>query len=207
MSTAARRSELRERRGEVREQIVAAAAKALRERPYRELSVEELMSCAGLTRTIFYRHFDDLGDLVARLLDDASADLYDHERRLAMTALDQQRSIREALEPAVLTLADHGPLLRAIKEAASHDERIERGYEAMVDRFGALIEGYLHMLVHEGRARIADPVQTGRALNLMNLAYLLDAFGSREPKVTPEVAVRTLTEIWEGTIAFSGKPV
>ncbi len=29
----------------------------------------------------------------------------------------------------------------------------------------------------------------------MNEAYLLDAFG-REPRVTVEVAVRTLSEIW-----------
>ena len=203
MSTAARRTELRERRGEVREQIENAAAQALRERPYRELSVEELMATAGLTRTLFYRHFDDLGDLVARLLEDASAELYEQERKIAMTALEGQRTIRDALEPAVATLAHHGPLLRAIKEAASHDERIEEGYEAMVARFGALIEGYLTMLADEGSTRIADPVQTARALNLMNLAYLLDAFGSSEPKVTPEVAVRTLVEIWEGVLPVS----
>jgi TetR/AcrR family transcriptional regulator, ethionamide resistance regulator len=204
MSTAARRSELRERRGEIREQIIAAATRALRERPYRELSVEELMASAGLTRTLFYRHFDDLGDLVARLLAEASAELYEHERRLAMTAVDEGRSIRDALEPAVRTLARHGPLLRAIMEAASHDDRIERGYREMADRFGALIEGYLQMLVDTGRAQLADPTQTARALNLMNLSYLLDAFGASKPKVTREVAVRTLVEIWEGTIAYTG---
>jgi TetR/AcrR family transcriptional regulator, ethionamide resistance regulator len=200
MSSAARRSELRERRGEVREQIIAAAAQALRQQPYRELSVEELMASAGLTRTLFYRHFDDLADLVVRRLEEVSAALYEHERRLAMTALREDVTIHDALEPAVLTLASHGPMLRAIAEAASHDERIEQGYQVMVERFGALIESYLRVLVDQGRTTIADPAQTARALNLMNLAYLLDAFGSSEPKITPEVAVRTLTEIWEGTI-------
>jgi TetR/AcrR family transcriptional regulator, ethionamide resistance regulator len=204
MSTAARRSELRERRGEVREQIVAAATEALRKRRFRDLSVEELMASTGLSRTLFYRHFDDLADLVVRQLEDTSAELFEHERRLAMTALQEERSIREALEPAVLTLAEHGPLLRAIAEAASHDERIERSYQAMVERFGALIEGYLRMLVAQERSRIADPAQTARALNHMNLAYLLDTFGSSEPKVTPDVAVRTLTEIWEAAIAYAG---
>ena len=33
----------------------------------------------------------------------------------------------------------------------------------------------------------------------MNEAYLLDAFG-REPRVSPETAVKTLTEIWDAAI-------
>jgi hypothetical protein len=33
----------------------------------------------------------------------------------------------------------------------------------------------------------------------MNEAYLLDVFG-REPRVSPETAVQTLTEIWDAVI-------
>ena len=33
----------------------------------------------------------------------------------------------------------------------------------------------------------------------MNESYLLDAFG-REPRVSPETAVQTLTEIWDAVI-------
>src|SRR3954447_15373564 len=49
------------------ERIVAAAERLLRERPYRELSVEEVMAEAGLSRTVFYRHFDGLPELVLSL--------------------------------------------------------------------------------------------------------------------------------------------
>jgi AcrR family transcriptional regulator len=200
MSTATRRSHQRERREQVRDQIIAAADAALRQRPYRELSVEELMSYAGLTRTIFYRHFDDLADLVVRLLNEASAELYDNERRLAATALDEPGAIRHALEAPVHVFRRHGPLLRAVAEAASHDERIDEGYRAVVGRFEGLIEGYLRALVERGRTRVADPAQTARALNLMNLSYLLDVFGTPKPKLSEEVALRTLTEIWVGAI-------
>jgi hypothetical protein len=41
----------------------------------------------------------------------------------------------------------------------------------------------------------ADVAESARALNLLNEAYLRDAFG-REPRVSPEAAVQTLTEIW-----------
>jgi hypothetical protein len=44
-------------------------------------------------------------------------------------------------------------------------------------------------------APLADAAQTAHALNLMNEAYLLDAFG-REPRVDTATAVRTLAEIW-----------
>ena len=49
-------------------------------------------------------------------------------------------------------------------------------------------------------ARPAGEVaETARALNLMNESYLRDAFG-REPRVSSETAIRTLTEIWVAVI-------
>ena len=53
-------------REQSRERIVAAATELVRKRSYAELSVDEVMREAGLGRTIFYRHFDDLGDLLMR---------------------------------------------------------------------------------------------------------------------------------------------
>jgi hypothetical protein len=42
---------------------------------------------------------------------------------------------------------------------------------------------------------VADADETAHALNLLNESYLLDAFG-REPRVSSEAAVETLTAIW-----------
>jgi TetR/AcrR family transcriptional regulator, ethionamide resistance regulator len=206
MSTATHRSEQRQRREQVRAQIIAAADEALRERPYRELSVEELMAAAGLPRTIFYRHFDDLADLVVRLLEEAATELYQHEQRLAAVGDDQPEGIRRALEAPVHSFSVHGPLLRAVAEAASHDERIDAGYQALVQRFEQLIEAYLRALAGRGHTQLADPAQTARALNLMNLAYLLDVFGTIEQKVSPAVALQTLTEIWVGALLARPSP-
>ena len=63
MPVDARRVRLRAERGANRAAIVVAAEGALRERPFREVSVEELMQAAGLARTQFYRYFDDKEDL------------------------------------------------------------------------------------------------------------------------------------------------
>src|SRR5690349_24665523 len=76
MSSATQRSRHREQRESTRREILAAADRFLRERPYRELSVEVVMAETGLTRTAFYRHFDDVTDLVLRLLSDLGSELF-----------------------------------------------------------------------------------------------------------------------------------
>lgn len=179
---------------------MTAANDALRERPYRDLSVEDLMANTELTRTTFYRHFDDLADVVVRLLEEAGRSLYQYEQRLVADVSDDPGLVRRVLEAPVRGFQVHGPLLRAVAEAASHDERIDATYRALLEQFEQLIEAALRALADRGATKIADPAQTARALNLMNVAYLLDVFGSVEPKVSHDVALRTLTEIWVGTI-------
>ncbi len=67
VETATRSEVARRSRQEARDRIVAAASELVRRRSYDELNVDEVMREAGLGRTIFYRHFDDLGDLLLRV--------------------------------------------------------------------------------------------------------------------------------------------
>ena len=63
-----RRTAALARRREARERIEAAAERLLRGQPYRTLTVDQEMAEAGLSRTVFYRHFDGLPELVLSLL-------------------------------------------------------------------------------------------------------------------------------------------
>jgi AcrR family transcriptional regulator len=194
MSTDERRVRLRRQRGEARGTIVEAAEKLLRERSFREVSVDEVMQAAGFGRTIFYRHFDDLSDLMLKATAAAFEDLLAaHERVVEITAIDEA-SLRAAIRPAVETFMQHGPLVRAISEAASHDADIERAYGALQDRYIEMTTRLLRRAQAAG-ARIAAPGQTARALTLMNVAYLVDAFG-REPKISADEALQTILEVW-----------
>src|ERR1700736_758627 len=76
MNSSAQRARRREQRDNTRREILVATDRLLRERPYRELSVEVVMAQTGLTRTAFYRHFDDVTELVLRLLEDVGRELY-----------------------------------------------------------------------------------------------------------------------------------
>src|SRR5215212_3024448 len=125
MSPTKRQTQARQSRQEARARIVAAATELVRQRSYSELSVDEVMERAGIGRTLFYRHFDDLGDLLMRAAQEAIQDLYQAQIGLARTRVaDDPKVVREAIKPAVLAYEKHGPVLRAMFEAAAGDEQI-----------------------------------------------------------------------------------
>ena len=143
------------------------------------------MERAGIERTLFYRHFDDLGDLLlqAGARGDRGA-LRDPARpRPRPGAEHRPGAIRAAIEPAVAVYERHGPLLRALSEAAAGDERIAAGQEALRARFDELVAEALRRARRAWRPRSPRSPRSARALNLMNETYLLDAFG-REPRIS-----------------------
>jgi AcrR family transcriptional regulator len=190
----------RHSRAESRSRIIEAATELVRTRSYAELSVGEVMERAGFGRTIFYRHFDDLADLLMGTGREAIEALYQAQLSFVETRHEEPAAaVRAAFETAVAVYQRHGPLLRCIAEAAAGDEQIAAGYNEMRKRFDALAEQALRELGFAGSVPPANLAETARALNLMNETYLTDTFG-REPRVSPEVAVQTLTEIWDAVI-------
>jgi AcrR family transcriptional regulator len=198
---ATRKAELRQSREQSRERIVAAATELIRHTSYGALTVDDVMREAGAGRTIFYRHFDDLADLLMRAGREAFEGLLQAQQELRAAHVDGQRDIvRAAIEPAVAVYREHGPLLRAITEAAaSGDEQIAAGQQAMLERFDELVADVLRASPRHADRPSGEIAETARALNLLNVNYLLDAFG-REPRVSSETAVRTLTAIWAAVI-------
>jgi AcrR family transcriptional regulator len=196
MSTQARRNRHREQRETTRLQIITAADRFLRERPYRELSVDVVMSQTGLTRTAFYRHFDDITDLVLRLFAEISEELYAVAGRWAASAgVDYPAPGQEGLAGLVDVYVRHGPLMRAIAEAAATDEQIEHAHQRAVEAFIELTAQAMERMVGEGKLHVPDPRALARAMTLMNHAYLLAEFG-REPAGDRDVALATLETVW-----------
>jgi TetR/AcrR family transcriptional regulator, ethionamide resistance regulator len=176
---------------EARRRIRDAATRLLRERDYRDLSVDAVMAEAGLARTVFYRHFDGLPALVLSLLEEFHASLME-----SGDPADPEY-LRRVLVRAVDVARRNGPLLRAIDDAARHDPDVERAYREFVswsiDTTAAIYaEG-----VASGRVREAPDLRaTSQALTLMNGAFLSDTLGRADGDVSPELAVEVLWTIW-----------
>ena len=133
---------------------------------------------------------------------EAIEELYEAQQALAATRGEPgPEAVREAIELAVDVYQRHGPLLRAVSEAAASDELVAAGRAPILRplrRAGS--RPPCAESRRRRRRRFADPAETARALNLLAESYLLDAFG-REPRVEPETAVQTLTEIWVGLVS------
>ena len=185
------------------QRIVDAAAELVRERSFATLTVDELMAAAGIGRTLFYRHFDDLGDLLLRAgqRGDRRALRRAGGRSPAVATASARTTSAEAIEAAVGVYRRHGPVLRAVAEAAADDERVAAGPgRAFAGASTSSSPLALRDAAADREPPLADFDETARALNLMNENYLLDAFG-REPRVSEETALRTLTEIWVAVIS------
>jgi AcrR family transcriptional regulator len=196
-----RKPQIREAREQARERIVAAAEALVRDESYAALTVEDVMHEAGIGRTIFYRHFDDLADLLMTAGREAFEGLYEAEQAFRNAHIGGEPNVRAAIEAAVAVYREHGPLLRAIAEAAAAgDEQIAAGQQAMLERFDGLVEDVLRASPRFSARPDGEIAETARALNLLNVNYLLDAFG-REPRVSSDTAAQTLAGIWGALIS------
>jgi TetR/AcrR family transcriptional regulator, ethionamide resistance regulator len=183
-------------REEVRDRLIAAATELVRDRSFYDLSVSDIAEHAGIERTVFYRHFDDLADLLLRAATDAIESLYEVQVELDVDREEGDlEAVRGVIEPAVRVYQRHGPVLRAVTEAgASHPEVAARGAE-LRRRFNELATGSLTRLPGLRENPPADVAESARALNLLNEVYLRDAYG-HEARIPAETAIQTLTEIW-----------
>jgi AcrR family transcriptional regulator len=162
---ASRRSANRRRRSEAREQILEVARRELKVKPFRELSVDELMQATGLSRTAFYRYFPDREAVLVDLLEEMWAALAD--ARDVETAAE---GITTSGSMATLTalLSENRHVLKAIADAAPGDEDVEQAYRAFMHSYwiedlrARIIDAQEH-----GLARGLDPELAGEALGWM----------------------------------------
>jgi AcrR family transcriptional regulator len=175
--------------GEARARILDAARALLLERPFAELTVDAVMGRARLARTVFYRHYRDLPQLAPDLLPDSDLPLVEHVERLEAT----EEMVRLIIAGQVAVYAEHGPLLRAIDDAARHDPEVAERLESALRAPRAL----LARLVAAAPDPPPDPREFARLLMATHRAYLLDTFGSGRPRRgARKAATEALTALW-----------
>ena len=195
-STPSARPERKATRG----RVLAACQELLEERAWTEIPLEEVMARAGLTRTAFYRHFEDREHLLLALLDELGITLNSAGAAWKTAAGDAVASLHHGLAELAQTYATHGRVLRALADAAGYDRDIDARYQELGAALTAVVAGRLHDEVATGRAQLADPDETARALVWLNERYLVQTFGRRPFATDPETAAATLAEIWIRTV-------
>src|SRR5437867_3536545 len=126
---AARRAELRERLLEVVERLLAQGES------FTEMSVEQLVSEAGLSRSTFYVYFEDKGDLLRAWLGDIINQVAESSQQWYGLSTDATRAdLRRALRHVVETYAPHTTLMAAVLDASTYDASVRAGVTEIMNR-------------------------------------------------------------------------
>jgi len=181
---------------DARARILAAARALLLERPFAELTVDAVMAEARLARTVFYRHWTDLRQLTPDLLPDADDPLIGQIERIEREQPDAV--VAAMVEALVGVYARHGPLLRAIDDAARQDPLVAERLDTALVGPRALIERLLRAAPHPP----PNPAESTRLLMAAHRAYLLDVFGAgRARRGARTAAHRALMALWQRLLA------
>jgi AcrR family transcriptional regulator len=118
--------------------IMTATEQLLRQRPFTELSVNDILAAAGVSRTSFYAHFSSRTSVLAACLRRVIEELaIAVDPFVAEAQEDPATAIRVSLERWVALADAHGPLLRTVSEQWPHDERLRELWFAIIAGFSA----------------------------------------------------------------------
>ena len=180
-------------------EIIAAAEQLLRERPFRELTVDEVMRRTGLSRPSFYVYFKDRHDLVLRLVQHLASEMLVVANRWYEAAEPSPAMLREALEGSIEVYGEHSAVLRALADAAVDDPQVEEAHGQLVSGFVEITARHIEVQVAAGRMLPMHPTETAKAMIWMVERYLYHAFGPTNP-VPPGRVLDTVHTIMVRTL-------
>ena len=190
------KSDARPRKSDrTREAILGAALEFLWTHRFRELTVGGLMKDTGLSRSTYYKYFDDAYDLIETLLRALEADIFRETSLWFEGDGDPFDSLRESLTNLVRIAHARGPILRAVSDAAVSDQRLEKVWNQTLVDFDKAIAERIRQHQRAGSITRFDAMPVAMALNRMNVAMLVDAFG-RRPRKRQKPVANALFRIW-----------
>lgn len=162
------------------------------------------MSRTGLSRPSFYQYFRDRNELVIRLVERLGAEILPMSNLWFLGTGDAETELRRGYRGVAAVWAKHGPVLRALSDAACQDQTVEAAYRALTQRFVESTVTRIRTDVAAGRVRGIDPVPIAEALIAMSERYLTEKLG-RMPQADPDAVADVLSEIWLRTLYVQGR--
>jgi AcrR family transcriptional regulator len=184
---------------DVREDILRAFDALLREQPFAELAVADVLSRAGVSRASFYFYFASKYEVLGELLDRATSIGVDTAQPwLATAGEDPEPAVRFGIEAGAVLWQTHAHLLRAVVEHWREDDGLRQLWAQLMQRYTDLTAEKIEADRRAGRNRpdVGDPRHLAAALTwLGERLYYLAAIGL-QPFHDNDVLVDTLTTVW-----------
>jgi AcrR family transcriptional regulator len=183
-------------------EILDAAEAILAERPFRDLSVDELMRRTGMRRSSFYHYFRRLDEVAIALVRRVQGEMMDAAAPWleAGEQVDPVEAAERAIGSSAAIFARHSRVLTAIHEASFQHEAVQSAWrEGVLEDWIRAIATQLHAQRERGVTQVDEPEETARALLLMNTTVFVERLGKLPPD-DPEDVARTLSRIWVGAL-------
>jgi len=184
---------------EARREIRDSAAQFLRRRHFRDLTVGEVMAGTPLSRPAFYQYFTDVHDLIVSLLREIEAIMHQTANPWISGVGEPIAALLESNRGVVETCVKHGPIIRAIVEAAPLDERLEQAWASFMERWDDAVEARIVAQQRDGLIPPFDARRIANALNSLDVNLVVAAFG-RHPQGDPEEVLETMHRVWSSTL-------
>jgi AcrR family transcriptional regulator len=123
---AAGRSKRRRRRDLVRSRLIGRALELAETAPFEDLTIDEIATGAGLSRSAFYLHFRDKHDLLLAAVQPAAGELEELAGSWWEGEGPPAQRVQRAVEGVVGAYAVHAGPLRLAAEVSTYDEEVER---------------------------------------------------------------------------------
>jgi AcrR family transcriptional regulator len=179
--------------------ILDSALEFVWSRPFHEMTVNLLMASTGVSRSAFYRHFNDLHAVMKSLLEMVEAEIYEVVQPWFTGVGDPVALIHETLTGLISVCYKRGPFIRAISDAASTDKQVEEEWSQFLWGF----EDAGHAVIANDQKQGLTPDFELRpvvvALNHLNVSTIIECFGTR-PRKKPEPVLEALSRIWISTL-------
>jgi AcrR family transcriptional regulator len=153
------------------------------------------MRRTDLSRPSFYVYFRDRHQLVLRVVERLGAELFTMSDRWLRGTGEGPELARAALDGIVAVYVEHGPVMRALADAAVDDPGVEDAYNNLVKSFIDATARHIEEEVAAGRVLKLSARETATALVWMMERYLTLSLG-REAATPAEDVADTLATIW-----------
>lgn len=182
-----------------RAEILDAAFEYLWSRPFRDMTVNSLMATTSISRSAFYRYFDDIHGLMQALLTRLESEILEGASPWLSENGDPVALLYESLAAEVRICYRHGPFIKAISDAAGTNAQLEDEWNWFLDRFDDAVSERIVADQELGLIEAFDPRPVATALNRVDAAMYVRAFGHR-PRSRPEPIQEAITRVWVSTL-------
>jgi AcrR family transcriptional regulator len=179
--------------------ILETAEKLLAERDITEITIDDLTTGAGISRSAFYFHFESREAVLYVLAEKIVAELYATASAWTESpASPAADALREATAGSVAIWRRSGPVLRAATRARETSPPMTQFWSDMARKFITAVADRIETERAAGRALPGPPAAKSLALTLvsMNDEVFYHHSRSRRSATADREIVETLTTVW-----------